>query len=335
MGGSVVITGANGSLALGFVEAFLKSYPQYTLIAAVRNTSTKEDANTAKLASLIARYPKAKAHIESIDLGSLVSTRSFADNIAARIASKELPPIVAIICNAFTWSLESGQKFTVDDMEATFQVGHLSHYLLVLKLLGSMDVKSGRVVLLGSIVHFDLPNPISSLVAGFPEDFDKLVTPDADPSDLIHDRGFQRYANAKLANITFLYDLNKRLEKDPKLSNITVTAMDPGGLPDSRSQAGQKRAVRGFFALINVLMPALKYFTSQFRTTRDAGRDLATLSLDPSFKGKRGYYIGTREGTPSKVAMAEEVQKKLWDGCWKWANLTPEETVLQNSASNP
>lgn len=75
-------------------------------------------------------------------------------------------------------------------------------------------------------------------------------------------------------------------------------------------------------------MPILKYFTSQIRTTADAGRDLAYLSLDPSFQGRRGYFEGKKETAPSKVAIDEKVQQELWDGCWRWANMTSEETAL-------
>jgi hypothetical protein len=37
--------------------------------------------------------------------------------------------------------------------------------------------------------------------------------PTLDPMKLVHDRGFQRYATAKLANVAFSSDLNKRLQQ--------------------------------------------------------------------------------------------------------------------------
>ncbi|KAJ5605571.1 hypothetical protein N7510_008352 [Penicillium lagena] len=331
MSGTVIITGANGSLALGFVDSFLSKYPLHTLVATVRNASPEKDPNTAKLLSLVSKYPEAKVHLEALDLGNLAAVRSFAEKLSLQISSKELPGIAAIVCNAGTWSLESGQKFTSDDYEATFQVCHLSHYLLVLKLLGSIDTTSGRIVMLGSITHYaDKPNPLSSLGPCFPDDFEELVKPASDPPNLVHDRGFQRYATAKLANVTFANDLNKRLQKDPKLSKITVTAMDPGGLPSSRAQAGQKRSARILMATLNTLMPVLKHCTTAFRTTEDAGRDLAAVSVDPAFQGKRGYYVGLRADTAAPVSQDAGMQKKLWEGCWRWAGLTPAETVLQN-----
>jgi NAD(P)-dependent dehydrogenase (short-subunit alcohol dehydrogenase family) len=212
MPGTVIVTGANGSLGLGFVESFLALYPQHTLIATVRNPRPEEDPNTAKLMHLIAKHPEARVLVEVLDLGQLAKVRSFAESVAQRVSSAALPPVSAIVCNAATLSLEAGVKFTSDGYEATFQVSHLSHYLLVLKLLGSMDPESGRVVFIGSITHYpEKANPFTSLLPEFPKNIDELVRPLPDKPGLVHDRGFQRYGTAKLANVTFVNDLNKRL----------------------------------------------------------------------------------------------------------------------------
>lgn len=214
MTGSVLLTGANGTLALGFVESFLSQYPTHTLIATVRNASPEKDANTAKIAALVSKYPDAKVYIEKLDLGDLSNVRSFANHLSTRINKQELPRLSAIVCNAAVFHLETGQTFTADGYDATFQVCHLSHYLLVLKLLGSMDTKEGRIVMLGSITHYpEMANPLSSLRPGFPEKMEDLVKPDPDPPALVHDKGYQRYGTAKLANVTFAADLNARLKK--------------------------------------------------------------------------------------------------------------------------
>ncbi|KAL3458857.1 hypothetical protein BJX64DRAFT_301679 [Aspergillus heterothallicus] len=333
MAGTVLLTGANGSLALGFVEAFLGQDPQHTLVATVRNTSREKDPNTAKLMQLIDKHPAATVYVEALDLGNMAGVRSYADKLISRIASGELPRISAIVCNAATWSLGAGQRLTSDGYEASFQVNHLAHYLLVLKLLGSMDTTSGRIVMLGSVVHYpENPNPISSLVARIPDNLEELLKPGPDPAGLAHDRGFQRYGTSKLANVMFMEDLNQRLQKDRKLSNITVTAMDPGGLPDSRGQVQQKRMVRAVMAVFNVLMPVLKYVTTSFRTSKDSGRDLVTLSVGPEFQTKRGYYVGVNKGEGARISHDKASQSRLWEACWKWAGLTLAETVLQNAA---
>lgn len=214
MAGTVVITGANGSLALGLIDALLARYPQHTIIAALRNPSPDKDANTAKLVQIISKYQDGKVILEPLDLGQLSTVRTFARKLASQVRSQEIPRISSVICNAATWSLEAGQKFTADGFEATFQVSHLAHFLLVNLLLDSMDLDHGRVVMLGSITHYpEKPNPISSLKAGFPKNFEELVKPELDPVSLIHDRGFQRYATAKLANVTFAMHMNEVLGK--------------------------------------------------------------------------------------------------------------------------
>ncbi|KAL2134848.1 hypothetical protein VTI74DRAFT_10654 [Chaetomium olivicolor] len=314
MAGTVVITGANGSLALGFVQSLLALYPQHTLIATVRNPLPEKDPNTAQLMRLISKHPQAKVLVEALDLGRLTD------------------PISAIVCNAATLSLDAGLKFTSDGYEATFQVCHLSHYLLVLKLLGSMDPGSGRIIFIGSVTHYpEKPNPLSSLRPEFPESVDELVRPLPDQPTLVHDRGFQRYGTAKLANVTFVNDLNKRLVADPNLSQITATAMDPGGLTASRAQAVQKKPVRRLMATINFFMPVLKYLTTTFRTTEDAGRDLVAVSVGPEFHGKRGYYIGQKPDAPAAVSENGNEQRRLWEACWKWAGLSSGETALLNA----
>ncbi|GKZ26838.1 hypothetical protein AbraIFM66951_003569 [Aspergillus brasiliensis] len=333
MDGTVLITGANGSLALGFIQSLLSLHPKITLVATVRNSSSDHDPNTAKLLTLVAKYPKANFHLETLDLGNLSSVRSFADHLASQISTKTLPPLLAIICNAATFSFEAGQVFTTDGYEATFQVCHLSHYLLIMKLLGSMNKSSGRIVLLGSITHYpEKPNPLSSLRPGFPQNMDELVHPPPDPASLVHDKGFQRYGTAKLANVTLAIDLNRRLKDDAQLSGITALAMDPGGLPSSRAQAGQKRSARLLFRVIQFLMPVLRYVTTMFRTIEDAGRDLVTVSVGAEVRGRGGYYLGTEKGAPAAISEDREAQERLWKYCWRWAGMKAEETVLCNAA---
>jgi hypothetical protein len=110
-------------------------------------------------------------------------------------------------------------------------------------------------------------------------------------------------------------------------------AVDPGGLPSSRAQAGQKKSTRALMGTINFLMPVLKHCTTVFRTTEDAGRDLAAVSADPAFRGKGGYYVGQNMGSAAPVSQDPDIQKKLWECCWGWAGLTPAETVLQNTVT--
>jgi NAD(P)-dependent dehydrogenase (short-subunit alcohol dehydrogenase family) len=213
MSGTVLITGANGTLGIEYVKALLTLHPQYTIVGTVRNPSPEADPNTAALMRVIKEHAGAKVLVQRLDLGRLADVRMFADRLSSQIDRGELPRISAIVCNAATWSLESGQKFTHDGLEATFQVCHLSHYLMVLKLLGHMDMNSGRIVMLGSITHYaEKPNPLSAFRPEFPTNIEQLARPLPDRPGEAHDRGYQRYGTAKLSNVTFMHDLNKRLQ---------------------------------------------------------------------------------------------------------------------------
>ncbi|OQV08332.1 hypothetical protein CLAIMM_12627 [Cladophialophora immunda] len=331
MAGTVLITGANGTLGLEFVRVLLSSHPQYTLVGTVRNPSPEADPNTASLMHFAKEHPAVKVHIHPLDLGSLADVRSFAKKLSSQIAQGELPRISAIVCNAATWSLESGLRFTNDDLEATFQVGHLSHYLLVLMLLGSMDMNFGRIVMLGSITHYpEKPNPLSAFRPYIPSDIENLARPKPDEPGKAHDKGYQRYGTAKLSNVAFMHDLNKRLQADTTLSGLSVVAMDPGGLAASRAQVEQRKSVRRIITVVNFCMPVLKHFTSTFRPTSDAARDLVEVSVGPAFRGKRGYYVGQNPSPSATMSKDPEVQARLWEACWRWSSLKSEDTVLSN-----
>lgn len=229
--GTIILTGANGSLGFWVAYNLLRSYPSYFAILTVRNDSPKDD-NTSKLREMASTVKSAQFSIEAVDLASLSNVRLFANSVTKRISSGKLPPISAVICNAFNWSLD-GQKNSLDGLDLCFQVSHLSHFLLVLKLLGSMDINTGRIVLIGSEAHDSKnTNAFNTLGAGLPENLEELVAPTADKPGKELARGFQRYANAKLATVMFMHMLNgKLLEvwifKFPDSEDYKLTAAEP------------------------------------------------------------------------------------------------------------
>ena len=99
--GTVLLTGANGSLAIPAVSYVLSQYPTYTAVLTVRNT-TAEGPNTAKLRAAIAQSPKPRCSIRRLDLTSLSAVQSLAGEIHHEIVQGKLPKLAAIICNAFS-----------------------------------------------------------------------------------------------------------------------------------------------------------------------------------------------------------------------------------------
>lgn len=213
MPGSVIITGANGSVALHAAEHLLRYYPNYTAIFTVRDASDS-DVNTNRLREILARFPSAKASIHELDLASLDSVHSFADSFVAGVGSGVYPPLAAIICNAYYWNLVAGPELTADGYDKTFQVNHISHAALVLRLLGSFGGDGGRVVLLSSDSHWPGKNGMEIYPPSLGSNLDLLVKPPTlDEADDVQGRGFQRYATSKLAMTAWGYALNRYLQK--------------------------------------------------------------------------------------------------------------------------
>lgn len=147
MAGTIIITGANGSLAIPAVKHLLTNYPDHTAILTVRNGSNT-DGNTKKLREMINQYPDAKTSIRELDLADLLAVHDFAATVSVEIAQGRLPPLASIVCNAYHWNLVGNVEITRDGYEKSFQVTHLAHVALVLRLIDSFGAKSSRVVLL-------------------------------------------------------------------------------------------------------------------------------------------------------------------------------------------
>jgi NAD(P)-dependent dehydrogenase (short-subunit alcohol dehydrogenase family) len=212
MTGVVLLTGANGSLAIPTTKYLLSTYPMFTLVLTVRDDSD-EDTNTAELRRIVVRYPKVNVIIRKLDLASLEEVQSFSHVLRLEIESGRLPRIVAIICNAFTWKLSGGAAYSKEGYETSIAVNHLAHFALSLRLLSSMNSQRGRIVFLGSEAHWpDRAGLSKGYPTKLPENLDLLVHPEPDQRSQEMGRGFQRYGMSKLIITIVMYELNRRLK---------------------------------------------------------------------------------------------------------------------------
>ena len=218
MAHTIVITGANSSLAIPAVRHLLTNYSDHIAVLTVRNTSNA-DANTKKLRDTIAQYDEAKTSIRELDLTNLSAVHDFASTIAAEIADGRLPPLASIVCNAYHWNLIDDTEVTGDGFEKSLQVNHLAHVALVLRLLGKFGSDGGRVVLLSSNAHWPGKNALERYPPAIPEELELLVNPAPETSADHFGRGLQRYAVSKLVIVMWMYALNRYLE--------TVLAVTP------------------------------------------------------------------------------------------------------------
>ena len=149
--GTIFVTGTNGGLGSAIVSKIISS-PElsagYHGIYTVRKVETATVLNQA-LASAPSTHSFDKV---ALDLSKLSSVREVANAINRRVAEGSLPPIRALILNA-GYQEHTTHDFSPDGFDMTFQSNYLSHWLLTLMLLQSMDKEHGRVVVLGSWLH--------------------------------------------------------------------------------------------------------------------------------------------------------------------------------------
>lgn len=153
--GSILITGANGGFGSALVSHIV-STPElrtYHGIYTVRNTASAT-ALDAALREAPADSSTASHSFEkvSLDLSRLSAVREVATAIKSRVEAGQIPPIRAIVLNAGVEEF-AAQTWTEEGLDTTFATNYLSHWLLTLMLLGSMDRERGRVIWICSWSH--------------------------------------------------------------------------------------------------------------------------------------------------------------------------------------
>lgn len=203
--GTLLLTGANGGIATGFVSQFLKS----PYASQYKGYYTVRDPTSASTLRRLVEYSSLSPHdyeIASLDLSTLESTRAGADAINKRVAEGALPPIRALVLNAGVQ--DAKLDFTLDGLERSFAVNYLHQFLLVLLLLESMDEEHGRIVLIGSTSMFPDWWANSS---NYKMEEQKIAFTNVDdlakgtrPVDTDFESGQRRYAGSKVFMIMFM-----------------------------------------------------------------------------------------------------------------------------------
>ncbi|KAL2820652.1 NAD(P)-binding protein [Aspergillus granulosus] len=322
MPGTIIITGANGSLATPAVRALLSKYSEYTLILTARNPDTVHSPTDLRNVS-----------IRKLNLCDLSSVHDFATEITTEIQAGSLPPLTSIICNAYHWNLCSKAETTGDRFEKTFQVNHIAHAALVLRLIGRFDKNAGgRVVLFSSDAHWPGQNGLEKIPPAIPHNLDALVKISEEKETDYMGRGFQRYANSKLAIVMWMYALNRHLEADLALNKITAVAVNPGNLADSRALRVNTPVLLKIMSIL-IVRPfsfLLRRFSDPtMRTSAEAAEDIVGFATNTTSPGERGYYTLSQKDVSSPDSLDEAKQNALWTKTIEWAGITGENTALQ------
>jgi NAD(P)-dependent dehydrogenase (short-subunit alcohol dehydrogenase family) len=198
-GRTAVVTGANAGI--GFQIARVLAQRGANVVLACRDTGKAERAAIRIRAELAAMKPGGpesggpeSGSLESgsvavlrLDLASLASVRE-----AAELIRSGYPQLALLINNAGVMEVPFAK--TEDGFELTFATNHLGHFALTGLLLEQLlTVPDSRIVTMSSQAHID-----GSM------SFD----------DLQGERGYDpaaAYAQSKLANLLFTYELDRRL----------------------------------------------------------------------------------------------------------------------------
>ncbi|MFH2060252.1 MAG: oxidoreductase [Pseudomonadota bacterium] len=193
----VIVTGA--ASGLGLETATVLAEKNANVIIAVRSQKKGEQA----LSQIKTNFPNATIKTMALDLASLASIKSFAQNF------KQTHSRLDLLINNAGVMIPPYQK-TMDGFELQMGTNHLGHFALTGHLISLLkDTPESRIVNVSSMAH-----KIGNI------NFDDLHW---------ENRKYKKwdaYGDSKLANLYFTFALQKKL--DQQNSHVIVTAAHPG-----------------------------------------------------------------------------------------------------------
>ena len=208
------------------------------------------------------------------DLSSISEIKSLADKL------KKFK-IDILINNA--GALFFSRKESVDKIEKTFSLNHLSYFILTNLLLKYKVIKNGgRIVNVASGAH-----------RGVKIDFNNLEM-------TTNYNGWVSYKKSKLCNILF----TKKLSELTNKSKITVNCLHPGFV---KTQFGKNNS--GLASL------AIKFLMNFFAISVEEGAEtIVFLATDNNIKNITGkYFYQSKIKEPSIFAQSQKDADLLWD----------------------
>lgn len=272
-----LVTGGNSGIGLETARALAAGGAEVWL--GCRSVERGQGARQ----SIVRRHPHADVRVLELDLGSLASVRRAADSF-------EPNSLDGLIANAGVFG--GGYATTAEGYERCVGICHIGHFLLVNRLLDKLERAGGRVVMVSSESH---RNPKRL-------DFDNFPLTPQTYSD------FVAYGQAKLCNVLFANELDRRLQREGK--RVRANSLHPGTLIGTSIDRSS--------LLAKVGMMLARPFT---RSLAQGAATSCYVAVSPDLDDVGGaYFDKCRPRKASDEARDPEVAQRLWALTEKWVD---------------
>lgn len=268
---TVLITGANAGIGRSAAGILAAGGARVLLLC--RDSGRGEEAREA----IAERAAGPEPELFVADLARPAEVRRAAEQVLERHAG-----LNAVVANAGIYRARRSK--TEAGIERTLAVNHLGHFLLVGLLWGGL-ADDGRVVVVSSESHR----------AGRLErrPLEEIFRAEGDYS------GWQAYADSKLANLLFAFELGRRAGRP----GIGVLALHPGML-----------ATRIWNRNHDLGSLAARLIKPWMGSPDEGGRRVARLVMDPELAGARDiYFKGDKPSRASEMAYERDLATRLWE----------------------
>ncbi len=265
---TILITGANSGIGK---EAALQVAARGARVVMVcRNRERGEPAQAA----IKAQSGNDNVELMTADFESQRQIRALADEYL-----RTHDRLDVLVNNAGLYL--STRQETEDGIEATWAVNHLAPFLLTNLLLDVIKASApARIVTVSSDVHRSGKIDFEDL--GMAQKY----------------RWIGAYAQSKLANVLFTYELARRLEG----TGVTATCMHPGTVATGIWNRNK-----------NVLNYLLRLFKPFYLSASKSAEAVVRLAVAPALEGVTGkYYDKMQEAKSASDSYDEALAARLW-----------------------
>ncbi len=267
-GRSILVTGATNGIGLAAARELVRMGAQVTLLS-------RSPEKCAAVAGQIRAETGSPVEYIAADLSTLGGIMQAAADFKQRHTRLHV-----LVNNA--GALFVKRQLTVDGLEQTFALNHLSYFLLTNLVLDLLKASvPARVVNVSSGAHL-----------GAVLDFENLQGEK-------RYAGMQAYGQSKLANVLFTYELSRRLAG----TGVTANALHPGFVA-----TGFARNNGPLFNVGTWLVGRLAA-----RRPRRGARTTIYLASSPEVEGVTGrYFVDCRAVPSSPLSYDQSLAEKLW-----------------------